>query len=121
MGLDQAATVKKLKKDQVLFREGDYGRTVYLIVSGKLRVFTGRGVNEKDLATLGERQVFGEMAYFGEGKRCASVAAVEASEVIELDLPELKTYFEKQPKWIGIIIETLASHLRAANEKIAKI
>lgn len=116
-----ALNTKKLKKGQVLFREGDYGKNVYLILSGELRVYQGRGVSEVELATLKERQLFGEMGFLGDGKRMASVEATEPTELIELDLSKYKEFMSEQPRWLTILIESLLSHLKRANEKIIQV
>jgi len=69
----------------MIIREGDPGRSVYVILDGRVRVFTrDNGDNELELATLGVGQFFGEMSFVSGKPRSSSVAALELSVVVEL-------------------------------------
>src|SRR5437870_12220683 len=55
-----------------IFREGDPGDTLYFVIDGKVRIHTGG----EELAVLGGRQVFGEMALLDSEPRSASAGAL---------------------------------------------
>jgi hypothetical protein len=77
-----------IEAGQILFSEGDKASNVYLILSGKVKVYKEdpQG-NEVELATLSQGSFFGEMALFDQGIRSAAVKSLEVCKfcVIEGD------------------------------------
>jgi len=57
---------------QEVFKEGDQGDAMYLIVDGKVKVHSG----EQIFAELGMKQCFGEMAILDAEPRSASITAL---------------------------------------------
>ncbi len=71
---------------QLLFKENDPGDAVYIIKRGVVRIFHP-GVDpteEKEVAMLGDDDVFGEMAIISEKPRNASAQTMEESEIFVL-------------------------------------
>src|SRR5512146_32375 len=59
-----------------IFRHGDVGDKLYLILDGRVRIARHiQGVGEEALAVLGAGQVFGEMALLDEAPRSADAKA----------------------------------------------
>ena len=80
---------------EMIIREGDPGRSVYVILDGRVRVFTrDNGDNELELATLGVGQFFGEMSFVSGKPRSSSVAALELSVVVELSYDSMAKVIE---------------------------
>jgi hypothetical protein len=63
-----------------IIRAGDIGRTMYVIITGRVRVHR----DGLTLAELGEREVFGELAALDPEPRSASVEALEDTRVFQL-------------------------------------
>ena len=74
---------RRLRKGEVIFREGDPGDELFVIFSGSVVVskpVTGRV--EQVLNRLGQGEVFGEMSVFGdEQKRSATRSEVSRSRL----------------------------------------
>ena len=66
--------------DQRVFEKGDLGTSMYVIVSGKVRVH----LEDRELTVLGERQVFGELALLDPEPRSASVTATEPTLLFKI-------------------------------------
>lgn len=65
-----------LAKEELLFREGDATDCLYLLESGRIRVFIeNAGGQDITVASLGAGSIIGEMTLFGETTRSASCAA----------------------------------------------
>jgi ATP:ADP antiporter, AAA family len=64
---------QEFEPGQRIFEKGDLGTSMYIIVSGKVRVY----VDDRELTVLGERKVFGELALLDPEPRSASVTAIE--------------------------------------------
>jgi CRP/FNR family transcriptional regulator, cyclic AMP receptor protein len=78
---------------EVLFKQGDQGDSMFLIQSGKIRIYShDDDGNELTLAEYGESRIFGDFALFDEQPRSASAAAMEPSELLVLTRAELLTF-----------------------------
>ncbi|HCC23143.1 TPA: hypothetical protein DF272_03120 [Candidatus Falkowbacteria bacterium] len=82
----------------VIIREGDVGDKVYGIIGGHAEVIhlDLLGVRHK-LADLHPGQIFGEMAFFGDGHRTADVAAVTDMTGFSIDRVSFEEIIENVP------------------------
>ena len=70
-------TSRTLNRAEVLFREGDPGRSLFVIVEGKIKLGrTSSDGRENLLAILGPGEMFGELSLFDPGPRNATATAV---------------------------------------------
>ncbi len=72
---------KTCKSGEIIFRQGEAGKEMYVVHSGKVRIFRNQDGHETDLATLGADDFFGEMALFDNRARSASAQAVGETEL----------------------------------------
>ncbi len=109
---------RKIEKDFYLFREGDPPDAMYVVKTGKLAVVKTKQNTEIILAEIGPGAMVGEMAFFDNEPRSASVKALKDSEVIALPYKALHTQFQNFPEWCKAIMRTVNGHLRSANQRI---
>ena len=64
-----------------ILKKGEYGTSMYIIVSGKVKVHDG----EKGITILGEQDIFGELAALDPELRCASVTAIEDTMLLKME------------------------------------
>ena len=76
---------KIYRKDTYVFREGETGRDMYYILSGKIQVEKSTGHVKKILTEMGPGEYFGEMALLADMPRSASALAVEDSIIAVID------------------------------------
>ncbi len=76
--------IRRLGDGDLVIRQGDPGRALYLVAAGELRVFVTGDKGEKEIARLYENTLFGEMALITDQPRSASVAVVGEADVIEV-------------------------------------
>jgi CRP/FNR family cyclic AMP-dependent transcriptional regulator len=112
---------KKIGKDHYLFREGDPPDAMYVIKSGKLAVVKTKANAEITLAEIGPGSMVGEMAFFDNKPRSASVKAIKDSEVIALPYKALHAQFANFPEWCKAIMRTVNDSLRNANQRIKQL
>ena len=98
----------ELPAGRTIFEKGELGDSLYIIVSGKVRVYD----RERLFNYLGERDVFGEMAVLDPEPRSASVAAVEETHLLRLDQQALFELMDDHPEVARGIIHVLSRHLR---------
>lgn len=110
---------RRLDAGEVLFREGDVGTDLYLIERGQLRVLKRDGDADVEIATLGERELVGEMALFGDATRGATIVAAVDTDLVEVQMDGARDYLARQPVWLRVMVETLVRRVAAMNERAA--
>lgn len=94
---------------------------MYVIKSGKLAVVKSKSNSEIVLAEIGPGAMVGEMAFFDNKPRSASVKALKDSEVIALPYKALHAQFANFPEWCKAIMRTVNDHLRNANQRLKQL
>ncbi len=106
---------RKYRKGEILFREGEPPREIFLIKEGKVEIIKG----DKRLAILDAGEFLGEMAVLDGRPRSATARALEDTVVLTLDRDELLKKMEDDPM-LGALITTLIRRLREADRRLAE-
>jgi CRP-like cAMP-binding protein len=107
---------------EMIIREGEPGRSVYIILDGRVKVFTrDNGDNELELATLGVGQFFGEMSFVSGKPRSSSVAALELSVVVELSYDSMAKVIEQNQAVKEVLEEYHKTRKQDTLDKLAKM
>lgn len=107
----------------ILFRAGDPGDKLYLILEGKVRISRDvPGLGEEALAVIGEGDYFGEMALVDDAPRSADARVHERCKVLVIDKDEMQhlLFLHKEIAYeiLWNVVRTLAARLRETNEKM---
>lgn len=117
--------VKKYEAGTIIFAEGDPGDTLYLIISGSVRISKMQNDAEEALAVLESRSFFGEMTLFDRDERSAHAIANENASVFAISADALTQLFDKNKsiayKFLWAFCLTLTRRLRSTNEKFQVI
>jgi CRP-like cAMP-binding protein len=119
----ELATHRDLPAGAIIFREGDGGDEMYVIVAGKVRISQRLpGIGEEALGILEPGSHFGEMAMVDESPRSADAIAHTACAlaVIRRDGLDQLMFVDKDLAYdlLWSFIRTLAVRLRDTNEKL---
>ena len=116
--------------NQRVVRKGELGRSLFLVEEGELRV-AGRVTLDDDrevqpgIGDLHPGDLFGEFCLFDPSPRTASVTAISAARLIEIDGESLSQYLEAHPgTGYRFLKETLAltiARLGVANRRVEKL
>ncbi len=110
---------RKYPKGSYLFFENEEGNSLYIVVSGLVKIFksdqTGR---TKTLAYLKEGDFFGEMAMLDEQKRSASASVLEDSVVLILNRSDFQMEILNNPLIALRLMQAISSRLRSADKQI---
>jgi CRP-like cAMP-binding protein len=98
----------QLSPNQQLFVKGDIGTSMYVIVSGLVRVHIG----DQTIVELSEGEIVGELAAVDPEPRSASVSAIEPSTLYQIEQSTLQNLMANHPEIVQGIIKELAHRLR---------
>ena len=108
--------------EEIIIREGDRGRSIYVILSGRVRVFTTDSEgNEEELAILVEGQFFGEMSLLTGKSRSAYVSALDTSMLMELSFTSMRKLIRGNLKVKEVLLDYYRDRQRTAKVKGDKI
>ena len=120
--LRTSMTESRLRRGDVLFREGDSGDKLYIVLEGKVKLGrTSADGRENLLAILGPGQMFGELSLFDPGPRSATVTAVTDASFASLSHEDLLRWLEGRPVVARGLLTQLAGRLRKANDVVADL
>lgn len=117
----------KVKPNQVIFREGENGRSIYLILTGSVRLMGSLNLDDErrvqpGFSDLGIGEVFGELPLFDNQPRSASVIAVSECDLVEINSDSLISFLDQHPdvgyEVLKELYHMLVRRLRKANGKI---
>lgn len=105
----------------VLFHEGDSGREMYVIQSGKIKISKQVRNEEQTLAVIGPGEFFGEMAIFNNKPRSATATVLEDCKVLVVDPKTLEAMIKGNTEIAVRMIKKLASRLQEADDQIESL
>jgi CRP-like cAMP-binding protein len=100
--------------EHTIFTQGQEGRSLYIVISGVVRVHIG----DRDLAKLKQGDVVGEMSLFDSEPRSASVTTLESCECLMLTQLQLYDAIDETPGIAINIIRLLSRRIRELNNKV---
>jgi len=114
-----AALLRKqtLKKGDILFRKGDEGTALFLIVYGTLKIVRqSRTGDEVILAMLAGGDFCGEMSLLDGFPRSADAVAAEETQLYALNRKEFLAYVMNNETAVRAILSALSARLRKADD-----
>ncbi|MDE2300579.1 MAG: cyclic nucleotide-binding domain-containing protein, partial [Burkholderiales bacterium] len=96
--LAQRGELKRYRKDHRLVEEGEYGDTLFIILSGRVRVF-GSGERDREITygTYGAGEYLGEISLDG-GPRSASMVTLEPCDCAVVTRTTLLQHIAEHPE-----------------------
>ncbi len=121
--LSAIATDESYGLGTILFRAGDPGDKLYLILDGRIRISREvPGLGEEALAVLGPGDYFGEMAMVDDSPRSADARVHERVKLLSIqkDAMQHLLFLHKDLAYeiLWNVVRTLSGRLRETNEKM---
>jgi len=98
--------------NDIIIRKGDPGRSLYIVVSGKIEVV---GDDEMSLAFLGKGEVFGEMSLLSGNPVGATIKAVKPTTLLYLVAKDFKKMMNRSPSLQMYFTRLLAGRMAEIN------
>lgn len=105
-----------LSDGDYVFRRGEPGKLMYLIIEGEIDLLAGAKVVE----TAGEGTFIGEMALIEEAPRSASARARGPARVFPINKTRFHSLVKETPSFALDLMHTISSRLRRTTDKIAR-
>jgi CRP/FNR family cyclic AMP-dependent transcriptional regulator len=120
--LEATMTRRTLARGHAVFREGDAGDRLFVILDGKVKISRAAPDGRENLlVVLGTAEMFGELSLFDPGPRTASATTVTASTLASLDHDDLRPLLIERPGVAVQLLKALAQRLRRTNEAMADL
>ena len=117
--LAQHAVKRNYPKNAILFMEGDSNDSLYIVESGKVKVFvTGDDGRQVTLNFEGPGDYFGELALIDGEKRSASVMAVTACVIIIISRANFRDFLASYPTVNLDLMQALVKHIRELTKSV---
>jgi CRP/FNR family cyclic AMP-dependent transcriptional regulator len=114
-------TRRTFRKNRLLIQEGDPGDTVFIIVSGRLRVFTENEDGERVvLGHYGPGEYVGEMSLDGR-PRSASVEAAEETVCAVVTRAQIEDFIAEHPAFAFELLAKVIARARAATLRVGQL
>lgn len=99
---------------QVLFREGDPGDVMYVLVDAEVTLsIAGREIERLDAGS-----VFGEMALIDAAPRSATATVSKAGHLVRIDARRFQFLVGQTPHFALQVMRVMTERLRRMNERI---
>ncbi|NOS89118.1 MAG: Crp/Fnr family transcriptional regulator [Methylococcaceae bacterium] len=116
------AKPNKYIKQAVIITEGDKTNSLYIILSGKVRVFSSDDRSkEVTLITQEAGSYFGELALLGDEPRSASVEAVEKTTCAIISKSDFKQWLISYPEVAIGLLSDLSDRIRYLTDKVKQM
>jgi len=117
--LTQKSNTRTHPKNTVIVNEGDTSDSLYLILSGTVKVFLG-DANGKEIIinVLKEGDYFGELAIIEESNRSASIMTTEKATFAILSKASFKEILSQHPEMAFRLLKYLACRVRELTHNI---
>jgi len=115
---------KKIKKDEILFNEGETASSMFIVKKGAIKVLKMGYLGEIKISEVNPGEFVGEMAVVDGSPRSATAKAVVDSELLELTSEKFNLLKKENPqvaiKIMDLLLRLLSIRLRITTLKMLK-
>ena len=112
---------REFPKGTLLFKEGEPGKEMYVVQSGKVNITKNVRDTEKVLATLGPGEFFGEMSILNNKPRSAGASMAEDGKLLVIDPRTFEAMIRGNVEIAVRLIKKLSDRLQEADEQIENL
>lgn len=125
IALAQLIRTQKLKHAEVIFREGQAGRDLYLVRHGTVHITRKTPVGTQILTTMVQGSLFGEVSYLDDGDRSATAFGVGSGTLFVIRARDLEVAVAANRDLAVSLLwsfwHSLSDKVRAANSQMSEL
>lgn len=115
--LEARAKRRSFRRGEVVFHKGDPGSSLYLILSGQVKiVLPSEGGEEAVLGVLDEGEFFGELSLIDGQPRSATIIATQPTETLVIHRDDFLAFLEANPRSAIQLLRIFCQRLRETDE-----
>jgi CRP/FNR family cyclic AMP-dependent transcriptional regulator len=116
-----SGVVRTFPKSTILIAEGDVGDSLYIILSGRVKVYASNAAGREVVINFhGPGEYVGEMSLDGE-PRSASVVTLEPTTCAIVNRAQFRDFLAQNPDFAQHLIQTLIHRCRGATENVKSL
>jgi CRP/FNR family cyclic AMP-dependent transcriptional regulator len=120
--LVSVVTRRSAPRASVIMTAGDQIDSLYIVISGRLKVMMGDADGkEVILSLIGPGEFFGEMGLIDDSPRSASVVTIEPCELLSITKRDFKSCLAENFEMSMAVMRGLVRRLREADRKIGSL
>lgn len=119
--MDKEALGREYEDEAIICKQGEAGDRMYVIQSGRAKVFRDEGSGEVLVGELKKGDVFGEIAVFDRQPRSATVKASGSVRVLTLDKRAFLKRVHEDPSLAYSILQKMSREIRRLDEEISRL
>ncbi len=111
--------VHTLQPGHAIVKQGDAGKSVYIIASGSVKVYATLPTSERlDLAVLNPNDFFGEMSFLTGKPRTATVETAEDAVILEVTEDRLRDLINRRPRVLQVLQQYSDAREKGTSQKM---
>ncbi len=110
--------IVKLTDGEILFREGDLSREMYIVQKGAIEVFKKTDTGSLALGRIERGSIVGEMSLLESMPRSAEARAVGDTSLLVFDPGSFLLKIRRDPTFAFELMKQLSGRIRQTNEKL---
>ncbi|MEW6042548.1 MAG: Crp/Fnr family transcriptional regulator [Elusimicrobiota bacterium] len=119
--IEKITRKKHIEKNKLIFDEHSYGNSLYIVISGRVKIFSRLGEKKKTLTYLEPKDCFGELALLGQRVRSAAAKTITFTELLIIDRNSFTKLLRKYPEISMNLLSILCKRLYNADKEIELI
>lgn len=113
------ASIVSVKTGKIIFKEGDKGVSMYIILEGAVEIYVVLKGKEVSLAMMKVGDFFGEMALFRDKPRSASARVIQDVRLAVIEnKPQLERFLIDNPLFASKMVNIMAQRLASTNDML---
>ena len=105
-------------RGELIIREGDAPGPMYIVETGRIRIYTKQASRQKNLAFCRDGDFFGELSLIKSLPRGASAEAMVDSKLLALDAETFMRLVQTHPDFLSLLTERIAQYNRNEEARV---